>query len=445
MKPKLFLVFISILLITLMGMGVLSPYFVVDIHFYLLLLLVIIDFYQNKKLTLFQVWNCGFIFIILSEMLILLSDEADNIKNYIPSFTYLLMANSFLLTGYLLYKPKWKSSESEKVIVHKNLYLPFVILCYIFYFGSTILSILNTILLGRQQSSTMGSTTFVGIFSTALGLILPAIIAYYYKYVKQKKKWISVLWVLPIFGAQLILSTRFHLLFSIIPFLIIIGLIDLKKFSWNKNIFLFLFLLFFVSLTAFIKEYRYISLSEIASLDLEEEENGKDKEKISIKLAREMSPEGVVEMTKLANEYFATHPLLWGKEVSFILYFWVPRSLWPNKPTPIDHWLIRKYYKVPDSYSTASGFTGELRADFGMLSLLLVFLCGFLLKKGDYYVTNVFNNGKNSFAIVLAAILFPYVFFLVRSPLTATQSLVFELLVYKLYSSVFVKRISTFN
>lgn len=444
MKLKLFFVFISILLTTLMGMNFLSANFVVDIHFYLLILLIALDFYQNKKLNLFQVWNCGFIFIILSEMLILLSDEADNIKSYIPSFTYLLMANSLLLTGYLLYKPKLKNVKSNTIIVNTRIYLPFVTLCYVLYFSSTVITILNTILLGRQQSSTMGTTSFWGIFSTALGLILPAIIAYYFRYIKQKQIWLGILLVLPIFFAQLILSTRFHLLFSIVPFFILIGIIDLQKFSWKKNFTLLVFLFLFVSLTSFIKEYRYVSLSEITSLDVIEDEEIEDK-KISIKLARKMSPEGVVEMTKLANEYFATHPLSWGKEVSFILYFWVPRSLWPSKPTPIDHWLIRKYYNVSDSHSTASGFTGELRADFGTLSLVFVFIGGFLLKKGDLYITNIFNNGEKSFAIVLAAILFPYVFFLVRSPLTATQSLVFELLIYKLYSYIFVKKISVYK
>lgn len=419
-------------------MNVSSPIFVVDFHFYLLLLLIAIDFYQNRKLNLFQVWNCGFIFIILSEMLVL-SSEADNIKSYVPSFAYLLLANSLLLLGYLLYKPKVRNRKSNKILVHKNLFFPFLIVCYITYFGSAFLTILNTILLGRQQASTLGSSSFFGVFSTALGLLMPAIIAYYYRYIKQKKQWIGIIMVLPIFGAQLILSTRFHLLFSIIPFLIITGLIDLEKFSLKKNVILVTFLLFFVSLTSFIKEYRYVSLADISSMEFEEKEE-KDDNRLSVKLARQMSAEGVVDMTKLANKYFENHSLLWGKEVSFILYFWVPRSIWVNKPTPIDHWLIRKYYKVPDSYSTASGFTGELRADFGMLSLFFVFLGGFLLKKGDTYISNLFKDGTHSFSIVLAAILFPYVFFLVRSPLTATQSLIFELLIYKIFSYVFVKQ-----
>ena len=441
MKLKLFFVFISIILTTLMGMNLLPANFVVDIHFYLLILLIALDFYQNKKLNLFQVWNCGFIFIILSEMLILLSDESENIKSYIPSFTYLLMANDFLLLGYLLYIPKTRYKKSIKMVVHSKFYMPFVVLCYFLYFSSALLTIVNTILFGRQQSSTMGTTTFIGVFSTALGLILPAIIAYYYRYIKQGNIWFSFVLVLPIFLAQLILSTRFHLLFSIIPYLIIVGMIDLQKYSLRKNLLLGFILLLFVSLTSFIKEYRYVSLSEFSSLDLEEEEDNNENENLSIKVARQMSPEGVVEMTKLANEYFETHPISLGKEITFILYFWVPRSIWPDKPTPIDHWLIRKYYKVPDSYSTASGFTGELRADFGILSLFFVFLGGLLLKKGDVYISAVFIDNTHSFNIVLAALLFPYVFFLVRSPLTATQSLIFELLIYKIFSCIFIRKL----
>ena len=135
-------------------------------------------------------------------------------------------------------------------------------------------------------------------------------------------------------------------------------------------------------------------------------------------------------MTELANDYFSTHSLRYGRETSIILYFWVPRAIWPDKPTQLDHWLIREYNKrVPDGHSTASGFTGELRADFGMFSLFFVFVGGMLLRRGDAYVEQVFLSSDNINKI-LAACFFPYVFFVVRSPLAATQTFIFELVIF---------------
>lgn len=432
MKIELLLILISLILVPIMWIGLLSPGIVINIHFYLLILMAIINFKHLLKISLYQVWIAAFIFIILSEMLIIIADESD-VNSYITSFSYLLLANDFVLLGYHSYKNKANNNKIYKIynIEKKNLLLLVIILGIILYISGSVSSIISNIILGRQTSETTGSTSLIGILTKSLGLILPAIIAFYYKYIIKKNVWKSMFFILPIISVQILLSTRFHLLFSLLPYFIIIGIIDLNNFSLKKLSYIFILFICFILLSSLIKEYRKMSLIDLEIDELTEENEINENDNITTLMAREMSPEGVVFMTRLANEYFEDNQLTYGKEISFILYFWVPRSIWPDKPTPIDHWLIRKYYNVSEGHSTASGFTGELRADFGLFSLFIVFLGGMLLKRGDLFVENVFFNQKG-FNLILASCLYPYVFFLVRSPLTATQTLIFELLIFYL-------------
>nr|WP_302466385.1 hypothetical protein [Bacteroides intestinalis] len=372
-------------------------------------------------------------------MLILLSDEEGNLNDYRYTFFYLLMANNSVLLGYFCSGSKTTEKRRYKrVLTKNNTFIFLIVVCLFFYLYSSFAVVVKNLTSGRQVGDVLGASSLLGVMSTAMGLILPSLIAYYFRYVKQRSLWISFLLVLPIFVVQLLLATRFHLLFSMIPYLIIIGFIDLAKHSFKKNVIILLALLTLGGISSFLKNYRYKALLDIS---IEAEDEGQNDENVTIRLAREMSPEGVVAMTQLANKYFDTHPLLYGKEISFILYFWVPRSIWPTKPTPIDHWLIRKYEKVPEGHSTASGFTGELRADFGIVSLFFVFFIGLLLKRGDVYIEDAFSSQYGSYEIVLAAILFPYVFFCIRSPLTATQSLIFELVLYKVFAMLYTKKI----
>lgn len=443
MKLELSLVFISIVLIALMAISLLSVPFVIDLHFYLLLLLLFFNFYRIRRLNLFQVWIGGFIFIILSEMLLLSEKSASILDDYVDSILYLLTANNVILLGYLLYNDNYKNKISVNIVYGHRFFLSITIVALFFYLYKSIDVALNNFFMGRQVGSMLGSASLISVISTGLGLILPAIIAYYFKYIKHKSFIFSLIFVLPIFLVQLLLSTRFHLLFSVIPYLVIIEVIDLKRFVLKKYIVLFCFLIFLIAVSSFLKEYRNFSLANLDSI----KSNNKEifESRLSVKMASRMSPEGVVEMTKLANEYYSNHPLSYGKEVGFILWFWIPRSIWKDKPTPIDHWLIRKYENVPDGLSTASGFTGELRADFGYFSFFFLVIIGILLKKGDIFIRRIFSEEYNSFNMVLAAMLFPYVFFFVRSPLAASETFLFELIVYKVYSFMYTKKILIIN
>ena len=192
--------------------------------------------------------------------------------------------------------------------------------------------------------------------------------------------------------------------------------------------------------STFVKNNRTLGLAQ-ANESIFSAENESSSERLPVRLASHMSPEGVVRMARMADRYFSDHSLRWGQETGFLLYFWFPRSLWRDKPTQLDYWLIREYIPtLPDTYSSASGFIGELRADFGWGCLLFVFLFGLPLKRVDDFCVSVFSEGNASFDMVLASILYPWIFFFVRSPVTSTMSLLWEILIYYALYILFQRR-----
>ena len=132
------------------------------------------------------------------------------------------------------------------------------------------------------------------------------------------------------------------------------------------------------------------------------------------------SSEGIIDMTSLVFNHLNLNDYTYGASTSFILYFWVPRTIWPNKPTMLGNWLIRKYRGgFSDAHSASFGFTGDLLLDFGpYLSQFILFFIGRLLVKAENYKNLSFSSGN--FSIVMGAMFYPYVFFFVRSPITAS-------------------------
>lgn len=419
-----------------------------DVYFYLLLGVAGINYLREKRFNLYQTWIASFIFVIQSEMFIISTDTPSLLDGYLLPFCFLLEANLLLLLGYHC-KFSWPRENNLinkyfRVHVADQSFWFFVLFCFVAYVYNSAHVVIDRFTSGRETGNTLGSANLFSIISNAVGLILPAIIAYHLKYVRKSKLLWGWVVIIPIFLILVLSGTRFRLLFSVLPFLILINVIDLNFSDWRKNLKLFLVMVVLVSLSSMIKDYRYVAIEELTGIELEEEPANDDR--LSVMLARNMSPEGVVYMTKLANDYFQNHSLSYGKEITFILYFWIPRGLWPSKPVPIDYWLIRLHERVSDSFSSASGFTGEIRADFGIIgALCIVFFGGMLLKKGDAFVKQVFSEDDYSPSMIIAAILFPYVFFVVRSPLTATQSLIFELLIYKLYCMLYTRKIYVFS
>lgn len=431
-----FLIFISCTLAAIIPFFPDHIYTILKAELIVYVLIIIAEMVKIKRLSLFQVWLCAFIYIILSEMLIIGYNDYNHI--YMIPILFYLIGNNIVLIGYRCYnKQTNKSEETPYKVNNPSALIICLAILEVLYLYVNKDKIIETLMFGRILKSSIGGGAIESSLISGLGLLIPSFAGYYFRYIKQKNAIYSIIFSMPIFVYQFIMGTRFVLLFTIIPFLIISGLISLYLTNFRKNIMLLLFAIVLIFGTNYIKENRNLSAND---REHQYEILTENTDEPFQKLADNMSPEGIIYMAKKANDYFDNNPLSYGKETGFILYFWIPRSIWPNKPTMLDHWLIRQTEIVSDSHSTASGFLGELRADFGWFSLFFAFLIGLFVRKCDNYLIS-FNTNTASINFVMALLFIPYIFFFVRSPLTSTMKLICELIVFLLIKKIFFDRV----
>lgn len=427
------------LIIWVLGFNSTSLTFVVECHFFLYIILIVLDYYSSHRITLFQTWVGSYVFIIWSDMMILSQNASFLI--YKDSIAFLLMANNIFLLGYLLSTPKNKKIKIENRIIKNVKRIPLMLtIALVIYVVVMYKIVIASFTEGRQTLELSSTQYLLNVLVTTLGLIIPVFSAFYFKFY-SKHTCYSLFFVLPVFAIQAVLGTRFKLLYMIIPYCIILNILDVRSLSKRKLLILGGLMVILVSVTNFIKEYRNMSIADALNISTLNDNNTRN-DNLLLKLAEKMSPEGIVRMTYLANDYFSKHELEYGKEIGQLIYFIIPRSLWNNKPTAIDYWLIRKYEVVPESHSTASGFPGEIRADFGMFCFIILFFWGKILKFLDDYSKRIYNQNGPYYDKILVAMIYPYIFFFVRSPLTASNSFIFELLLYYIIKKSSTLRVS---
>lgn len=438
---EILLLLLSLLSTMMMYLDVASPKLVVHLHFYIYVIMIAEDFIHHKRFRLFQIWILGFVFMLLSEM-ILIVENSNVDESYISAFSYLFSANAILLVSYILYKPKYNTDLHIRYVVKSNYYgiliITFVITYLLMNYAFILNAFENGARVGSGDGTSLGTGTLSGALMGGLSLLLPALIAHYSKLNNLKYSYAFIL-ATPILIFQMLGGTRFRLLFATLPFLIILDLVSVRKTTLRNHFTALLFLLGLVFAASFVKEIRNTGINDYFNIQ-QYANRGTSNTSFLANLAGEMSPEGCVKMTIMANDYFSKHELHYGRESGFIFIFWIPRSVWKDKPTQLDHWLIRQYEQISSNYSSASAFTGEIRADFGFLSYLILILWGFLLKYAEIYVHRILSIDKPIFNKIFAATLFPYVFFFVRSPLTASFSLIGECIIYFILCKVLTKR-----
>ena len=411
-------------------------YSIVKCEFVLYAAIVIIDIIKSRQFNLFHTWISAFVFIILSDMILCTASDPTNTYT-IPSLFYLL-GNNIVLFGYLFTTANDSRKPHYYTVKHPKYLLLFIILSIVLFIYFNTDQVVQTLAFGRILKDSTGSTTLLYTIVSALGSLLPAIIAYYFRYTAHRSVIYSLLCALPIFVIQFILATRFKILFQVLPFMIIIGMIRINWVTLRSMTTMIIAATLFGIASSYLVENRNMERGSTiyGESDYQEQHN----DDVIYNMAQNMSPEGIMHMTAMANDYFKDHELSYGRECATMLYFWVPRSIWEEKPTQLDHWLIRKYENVSDAFSSASGFLGELRADFGWFALLFAFVIGIALKKSDVYIQRIISDNTPSFGIVFATILYPYFFFFVRSPLTASIHLIFTYLLYLIIRKLFMSR-----
>lgn len=409
-----------------------------QVYFYTIVPFILYSIISNKKIQLIDVWNLSFVFIILSEVFIRTSAT----DYMVSAIQYLIVANNLINIGYLTKSNNYFSKKRNIYTVYRDSRVVITVLfCLVlFYFFMEIKTAIMAFTLGRMSTyGDGGNMLIISSLTNSLGLVLPSIMAYYFIYIKRKSILIPFLLSLPIFIILFMGGTRFPLLFSFLGFILVVQGKIMKKLTLKNSIVLATSILLLVSVSSRMKDFRSTGISNPKSSIVQNHQSFKD---IPTYLAANyMSPEGVVDMTALMFKHFEKNDHLYGASSSFILYFWVPRAIWPEKPTMLGYWFIRQYRGgFGDAHSASFGFTGDLYADFGLFSLIIVFFLGRLLKTAENFKRRVFIRGD--YSTVLRAMFYPFIFFFVRSPITSTMTFLGIIFIYYIMKRVmFAKHI----
>lgn len=112
-----------------------------------------------------------------------------------------------------------------------------------------------------------------------------------------------------------------------------------------------------------------------------------------------------------------------GSSSTFVLYFWVPRAVWPEKPTMLGYWFLREASADErghsEGHSVSFSFAGDAYVDFGPIGgVVFCAFFGLIWGRIDRWVRRWLRQPED-FRAVLAVTFFAAAFFSVRSPMTS--------------------------
>ncbi|MFA7059997.1 MAG: hypothetical protein WC156_04180 [Pedobacter sp.] len=406
--------------------------------FYFYIIMLLLDIYKKKKLLLIHLWIIAFVFIILSEGIVFNSEISRLGNTGLFTSRLLLLANSLVIIGYLLGNFKSRQIYAAYIRPRKYTYIA-LMLIVIFYFSFSFSAAMKMFVLGRNAvfEERGNQVAWVKVIES-LGMILPAFIAYYFRSSRKSNNTLIILSCLPVFIILFLSGTRYPLLFSLLGYLLVSVNVEALQF---KTLFKRIVPAFFalIGFTQFMVSVRTFGSDSLINAGHKQSENIPNIDPVTSFIASKMSPEGIIQAFSKMVDYMDFHPFLLGKSTGFVLYFWVPRVVWTEKPTMLGSWMIRATSDGFGRFHSASyGFCGDFYADFGVPgALLLSFLLGFGLKKLEAVKAVLYSS--EGVGMIIAAMMYPYVFFSVRSPITSTIAFLGILFTYSALSLLFIK------
>ena len=425
-----FLIVITSVLVTLY-----SDYFKLGAHyFYLLSSIILLDVIAQKRIEIIHIWIGGFFYTILAEVFI--SNVLEDTRYVLLAVKFYVLANNLVLLGYFLSsKKKMNTKRFVKRISKKRLFSTIAVLLMIYLListeGALRVAKYGRGLVGRMQEDQSNALLTV---MQSVAFILPGLITYYFVIIKKRSVFSAFFVSLPVFVLLFLGGSRFPLLYAFTGF-ILVSILNYKSISNFKRAIILIVPFGLLAAGGIVmKQIRNGAFGDNTSLEIKKYGRG-----VPQIVSSYMSDEGVLDMTSLMMKHFEHHPHTYGKSVGFLLYFWVPRDIWPEKPTMLGYWFVRLYRTgFSTGHSTSFGFAGELFADVGWFSLSLCFLMGIGLKKVNRLIGQSYVLGDISFVIISLA--YPWVFFSVRSPVTSSTTYVGAIIIYYFISKIISKK-----
>ena len=381
------------------------------------------QYFKFKSFDYIHIWLLAFLYVMVGETLIKY-DVIQKTVNGVEAVKLIYISNCLIFIGYYFF-------NSVKIPIKEKLYIGIskktiiaVVILAILYFSFNINEAYHSFIFGRHTLLKGNvEVTILSAIGKAFSFIYPAILAYYFRYVKKGKVSIFLLILLCslVLVVQVLYGTRYNILFSLLGFFMIYYYKNLPL----KTIILGLVVVGSVSL--YIVKQRPVGKERL-------KERASIKYDFYKKLGSIGSNENVIKYTAQLLTYYDSKNYEYGKASGFILYWWIPRSIWEGKPKQISYYLLREfsddrgYYK---SRSISFGFTGELYADFGKFSYLIWPFMGAIFsvldKKRKYHFEN------KSLKMIIYAMLYPVFFFSVRSWITAMIAFTFILFLFSIF------------
>jgi hypothetical protein len=403
----------------------------------------------DRRIRMIYIWQAAFCYIIIAELLAY--PEVISSHSYgLTSTRYLLVANALVIIGYVIKARPLATPQLETGICHYPTKFPsryaykILVTFFLMFFLYALPIALKTIGAGRSGelfNRTITEVVVTGIM-LGLGMVLPATSVHLLTWMqlsKSKKTTLHLLSALS-FLTFFAVGTRFYVLFCVGGYLVmafksaIFSKLRARTVSWALAL-----LVAIGSIVGQVTNYRVSGYENAELSALSSTESG-----LTL-IGKFLSPEGVVKINADLIDFFNRNDHLYGASTSFILYFWIPRELWPTKPNMIGYWLVREYESgFADGHSVSVGFFGDLYADFRLGVFPVMILTGYLLAKLEKRVLRVLGGPMHG-PMVLAAMTYPAVFFFVRSPLTTVMNFIGIYLAYKLLDVLLYRRAVVFQ
>ena len=376
-----------------------------------------------KSIKIIDMWFMGFLYFYLSEYLLgfepLLKEFDEHIVYQVCNFTTaafgatvmgygLIVSNNFQFDHKSQRAGKKYQSKIEKKKLPANLYILWIVYgCFALFYIFVIITPQQLLSVARSQRV---MNYDIGYFSVVLSsslVIFPIISIYFlkrYRYPALINLAVALIFIVCVVSAYLLGSRNIiGFIASSSGFLLLDGLNHITR----KQMVLIIAVLSILVVAQGIMKYARVS--SFISKNTSESFHRNLTELV-------LSNEGTLRIDALVfktEPYQDENPL----ENLFIFLWWIPRTIWPEKPTMGGHWFIREYTHQSgfgEQHSISGGFAFAALLDFGpAVAIPFCVMYGLVIGVIENFVgrNRSIENGKAA----IAGLFIFGVFFMVRS------------------------------